>query len=105
MSQLTASPKIRRRRSDRKRLPIFLPEEIWEELSYAAKFATRSFKHSGKPESVSRTDFIEDALGWALAAYWEDKGGRPETEKQFEERSKAHGARVALEDKQQKDPQ
>lgn len=105
MSQLTASPKIRRRKSDRKRMPIFLPAEIWKELSYAAEFATKGFEYSGKPETVSRNDFIEDAIGWALAAYWEDKGGRPTSAKQFEERAKAHGARVAVEDKQQQDPQ
>lgn len=90
----SASPKVRRRKVRRKRAPVALPEQLWTELAYAAKFATRSFEHSGDPESVSRNDFIEDSLIWALAAYWEDKGGRPESTDEFEKKARAHGAKL-----------
>jgi hypothetical protein len=75
----TSSPQVKRRKRQLKRLPVFLPEALWEELSFAAEFHTAAFKATGKPETVSRNDFIEDSLLWALASYWEDKGGRRST--------------------------
>lgn len=90
----SASPKVRRRKVRRKRVPVALPDQMWADLAYAARFATAAFKHSGDPESVSRNDFIEDSLTWALAAYWEDKGGEPSSEEEFEKKAKAHGAKL-----------
>ena len=90
----SAAPKIRRRKVRRKRAPVALPTQMWNDLAKAARFATRSFEHSGDSESVSRNDFIEDSLTWALAAYWKDKGGEPQTEVEFEEKAKAHGAKL-----------
>lgn len=90
----TTVPQVKRRKRVTQRLPLFLPKELWKELSYAAEFATTAFKKTGKPESVSRNDFIEDSLLWALAAYWEDKGGRPENKVQFEQRATAYAEKL-----------
>lgn len=83
------SPEIRRRKSGKKKLWVFLMPKLWEELAFAARFATRVFALTGKPETTSRNDFIEDSLIWALAAYWKGKGGKPLTEEEFEERALA----------------
>lgn len=100
----TSSPQVKRRKRQQKRLPVFLPPELWEELSYAAEFHTEAFKATGKPETVSRNDFILDSLVWALAAYWQDKGGRPGSSVEFRERAKAYAeklkAREAKQDSQ-----
>lgn len=88
------APEIKRRNSEKKKLWVFLLPKIWEELSYAARFATRVFDNTNKKETVSRNDFIEDSLLWALAAYWKDKGGRPSNEAEFEQRAKAYGDKL-----------
>ncbi len=81
------SPQVQRRRRVLKRLPLFLSVDLWKELSYAASFATRVFQLTGSPETVSRNGWIEDALIWALAAYWKDKGGKPSSTTEFERRA------------------
>ena len=94
------SPEVRRRKRQLKRLPLFLPQELWDRLTLAAEFATRAFELTGKPESVSRNDFIEDNLLWALASYWEDKGGEPQgkDDPRFEKLAKAFAARLKARD-------
>lgn len=97
----TTSPEVRRRKRELKRLPLFLPPELWERLTLAAEFATRSFELTGKPETVSRNDFIEDNLLWALASYWEDKGGEPSSkdDPRFERLAKTFAERLKARDK------
>lgn len=90
----TTVPQVKRRKRTTQRLPLFLPKELWQELSYAAEFATTAFKLTGQPETVSRNDFIEDSLLWALAAYWQDKGGKPATKAEFEQRAKAYAEKL-----------
>lgn len=80
-----------------KRLPVFLSEEMWADLTEAARFHTAAFEASGQAERVSRNDLIEDSLTWALAAYWADKGGKPATKTEFAERAKAFGERLKRE--------
>jgi hypothetical protein len=94
MDRPTSSPQVKRRKRQLKRLPVFLAESMWQELSYAAEFATEAFKLTGRPETVSRNDFIEDSLIWALAAYWQDKGGRPTSTAEFKDRAKAYAEKL-----------
>jgi len=56
---------------------VFLPPELWEGLSRAAKFHEEAFAKMDRHESVSRNDIIESFLTWALDTYWKDKGGEP----------------------------
>lgn len=85
-----------------KRLPVFLTQEMWDELTEAARFHTAAFAASGLAERVSRNDLIEDSLIWAIAAYWADKGGKPVTKTEFTERAKAFGERLKRERSQSK---
>lgn len=96
----TTSPEVRRRKRELKRLPLFLPQEVWDRLTLAAKFATRAFELTGTPETVSRNDFIEDNLLWALTSYWEDKGGEPtdEHDPKFDRLAKAFASRLKVRD-------
>jgi hypothetical protein len=94
MERPTSSPQVKRRKRPTKRLPVFLPEELWEELTEAARFHTEVFRQTGKPETVSRNDFIEDSLIWALAAYWLDKGGKPKSAAEFRERAETYAAKL-----------
>lgn len=90
----TTAPDIRRRKSTKKKAWAFLLPELWDELTYAARFATRVFFHTEKPETVSRNDYIEDLVVWGLRAYWKDIGGRPENEAEFEAKAIAHAAKI-----------
>lgn len=69
---------------------VFLEPEMWEELKDTAKFHSDVFDAMEASETVSRNDLIESFLRWALDAYWEDKGGRPTSEKDRNEKVKRH---------------
>lgn len=72
-------PTIERKKKPKKRNWVFLSEELWEAVDLAAQFQTKVFELEGEPEAVSRNDTIENMLVWVLAAYWQEKGGMPET--------------------------
>jgi hypothetical protein len=67
---------------------VFLPPKQWEELSEVAEFHSAVFEVLGADEKVSRNDIIESFLRWAVDAYWEDKGGKPGSEKERAEKIK-----------------
>jgi hypothetical protein len=69
---------------------VFLTEEMWDELKEAARFHGDVFKRMGSSEGVSRNDLIDSFLHWALDSYWEDKGGRPTSEKDWDEKVDRH---------------
>lgn len=69
---------------------VFLEPERWTELADAASFHTQVFEEMGADERVSRNDLIDSFLGWALAEYWKDKGGRPTSERDRAEKVKRH---------------
>lgn len=90
----TEPPEMSRRKSDKKKQWVSLKPKLWADLKYAAKFATRVFHHTGQPETVSRNDFIEDSLTWAIDAYWKDKGGAPTNDEEFEKKAAEHAAKL-----------
>lgn len=69
---------------------VFLTEEAWDELADAARFHSETFKRLGSKEGVSRNDMIDAFLEWALGSYWEDKGGRPTSEEDWERKLVRH---------------
>lgn len=73
----SSGPQIRRRKQAREKKWVFLSPDLWKELDFVSRFATEAFTLTGKPETVSRNDWIEDAMIWAVASYWADKGGKP----------------------------
>jgi hypothetical protein len=78
---------------------VFLPEEMWEALSRAAKFHEEVFKKMERDESVSRNKIIEGFLEWALESYWDDKGGEPPGSGPERERKvAAHAAKLLKEE-------
>lgn len=87
------SPQIHRRKRPREKKWVFLPEELWEELSRAARFQTVLFGLTGDEETASRNDWIEDSLVWALNSYWEEKGGRPESEEDLVKLAHSYAAK------------
>ena len=87
-------PEIRRRKTRKVRKPLDLPPDLWVRMTRAAAFHSKAFELTGKPESISRNEWAEDALVWALAAYWQDKGGEPANEADFEEKAAAYAQRI-----------
>lgn len=88
-----SSPKLlpRKRPVDKK---VFLEEELWLELADAARFHTQVFTEMGSEETVSRNDLIDVFLRWALKEYWEDKGGKPVTDKERADKAKRYAQKL-----------
>lgn len=82
----TSAPRINRRaKKAKQRNWVFLPQELWDALDIATAFQVRVFELEGDPDTsaLSRNDWIEDGLTWALAEYWIDKGlGEPKTKEE-----------------------
>lgn len=75
--------------------PVYLPKEKWEELDQVAKFEAAIFEMQGDAQPVSRNDVIVAHLDWSCREFWKDKGGRPETDAEFDEKVKRHVNRLA----------
>lgn len=70
-------PDIKRKKQNKRKFLIGVEAELLEELELAAKHATEVFAAEGAPEVVSRNEWVEYGLQYALAAYWEKVGGKP----------------------------
>lgn len=82
---------------------VFLPAEMWEELSRAAAFHEEAFKKMGRDEAVSRNRIIENFLEWALETYWDGKGGEPPASgPEREKKVAAFAAQMEREEKEAK---
>jgi hypothetical protein len=68
---------------------VFLPKELWKRLDDCAEFHQEAFDVLGAKESVSRNDIIEVFMGWAIKAYWADRGGYPENARDRAEKARA----------------
>lgn len=69
---------------------LYLGADMWDELDEATEFHSRVFEALGSGQKVSRNDVIEAFLRWALDAYWDDKGGRPKSEKERRDKAVRH---------------
>lgn len=82
-----------------KKLPrasqVRMDDEDWKDLDEIARFHEETFRLQGAKQDVSRNDVIVAFLAWARGAFWDDKGGRPKNEKEFQEKVKQHVARLA----------
>lgn len=67
---------------------VFLPKKMWAALDQCAEFHQAAFDFIGAKESVSRNDLIQTFMGWAIDAYWAEKGGAPKNEKDRAEKVK-----------------
>lgn len=76
------------------RKPVFLPQEVWDQLQECADFHGEVFREMGDDEKVSRNDIIQSFLKWAIDAYWKDKGGKPTNEKDRAAKVKRHAERL-----------
>jgi hypothetical protein len=79
---------------------VFLEPELWTELSEAAEFHTEVFKAMGEDETASRNDIIEAFLRWAVASYWEDKGGKPTSDADRARKASKHAEGLKAQRKQ-----
>jgi hypothetical protein len=70
------------------RSSVYLPRQMWPELDEAADFQSLVFKHLGVEETASRNDMVREFLRWALELFWQDKGGRPISDKEREDKAK-----------------
>lgn len=73
---------------------VFARAELWSALTMVARFHSRVFELKGVDQKVSRNDTIEAFLDWAEKAYWEDKGGPPTSDDDFEAKAKAYAEKL-----------
>jgi hypothetical protein len=73
LSAPTLLPSTEKKREERR---VFLEADFWAELDDVARFHRDVFRAMGIKERVSRNVIIDAFLRWAVAAYWEDKGGK-----------------------------
>lgn len=69
------------RKSTKTARQVFLEPGMWDRLSAVSDFTSAAWKRvNPKSLAISRNTVIEEFLEYALARYWEDKGGEPKTE-------------------------
>lgn len=90
---VTQAPTLlpKKKRDERR---VFLLPEVWAQLDEAQDFHQAVFDALGAAEKVSRNDMIESFVKWAVDAYWEDKGGRPQDKKDFAEKVRRHAEKL-----------
>lgn len=84
----------KRKREERR---VFLEPELWRELDHIAEFHTEVFSAMGADEKVSRNDVIAAFLQWAVDAYWQERGGRPTSDRDRTEKVRRHAEQLKRE--------
>lgn len=91
---VSSSPSVPKKKKPLAR-PVYMDEEDWKDLDDCARFHEAMFRYQGEEQSVSRNDVIVAFLTWARKAFWAEKGGKPKTEKDLQERARQHVERLA----------
>jgi hypothetical protein len=76
-----------------KQASVYLPREMWKELDEIAEFHSEVSEKMGMSK-VTRTDMIESFLDWAVEEYWADKGGKPASARDRDEKSTRHAEKL-----------
>lgn len=71
----------KRKREERR---VFLEGHLWKALDEIAEFHGDAFDAVEADEKVSRNDVIAALLEWAVVAYWDARGGKPATDKEWD---------------------
>jgi len=95
-ARMSPAPDLRPKKK-RQEQRVFLEAGEWKALTEIAEFHTLVFELMGHKERVSRNDILEAFLRWARDSYWEDKGGKPASPKDRQEKAKRHAARLLAE--------
>lgn len=104
-------PVIRPKRKKEERR-VFLEPELWTALTRAATFHEKVFGElhrlkglkADDAQKLSRNDIIEGFLEWALAEYWNDKGGEPpEAASEYAEKVRAFAKRMLADEQKNHD--